>query len=415
MIRKVATKNEAIANMIVKSCIESNGNYFYELAYILKGNDPSQSYLMPVEFTGKEAFKEGDLVKVAFKKAEPVIVESGAYGVELSDVSVIGKSAVKTASTTKDIITCADACGCLLVTDAGLFDLSQAGIIKRATGRTITETIDGSNRNLDFTFPIIKNEEKRLVYAVVYEPFDGTNADTHGDFARAEEIEKAAHRFFNQARVNIDHRIACGENEVEVVESSIMLADTTINGETVKKGSWVVVMKVHSDSIWKAIKNGELNAYSMEGTGEKADLQKSASGIVTKSELLNMDIHTVSLVDKGANRKKFFLIKKENITMTKEFVIALVKGQKILKSVALDIAKAAGLDEAAQKEVESAGAEPPKEVEKAAPPEGATDAEKVQWYIDNDVDVEEIPEELANAFATKMAEMKAKMLEEASA
>lgn len=416
MIRKVTKSNEAVAHMIVKSCTASNGNYFYELAYILKGADPAQSYLMPVEFSGKEEFKEGDIVKVSFKKAEPVIVESGAYGVELTETTVIGKSAEKKASTTKDIISCADACGCLLVTDSGLFDLSQAGIIKRATGHSITETIHKGIRNLDFTFPIIKSEEKRLIYAVVYEPYDGTNADTHGDYATADEIEKAAHSFFKQAKVNIEHQTAVSMRDVEVVESYVAPENITVNNELVKKGSWVVVMKIHSDDIWKAIKNGELNAYSMEGTGEKSDLQKSDNGKpISKSELLNMNIHTVALCDKGANRKKIFLIKKETITMTKEFVTALVKSMKITKSFALDIAKAAGLDEAAQKEVEAAGVEPPKEEVKKAPPEGATEEQKVQWYIDNDIDIEEVPEELANAYATKLMEMKAKVLEENNA
>lgn len=415
MIRKVTKSTHAIANMIVKSCTKSNDAYFYELAYILKGNDPALSYIMPVEFSGEESFEVGDIVKVSYKKAEPVIVESGAYGVELTDAVVIGKSADKKASTTKDIISSADACGCLLVTDAGLFDLSQAGIIKRATGHSITETILKGVRNIDFTFPIIKADEKRLIYSVVYEPYDGTNADTHGDFATAEEIEKAAHSFFKQAKVNIEHETAVRSNQVEVVESYVAPENFTVNGSIIKKGSWVVVMKIHDDNIWKSIKNGELNAYSMEGTGEKSDLQKNDNGKpISKSELLNMNIHTVALCDKGANRKKIFLMKKETIAMTKEFVIALVKSVNITKSFALELAKAAGLDETAQKEVEGAGAEPPP-VEKAMPPENATEDEKVQWYIDNDIDMEEVPEELANAYATKLMEMKAKALEEANA
>jgi hypothetical protein len=169
-----------------------------------------------------------------------------------------------------------------------------------------------------------------------------------------------------------------------------------------------------------------------------------------------MDIHTVALVDKGANRKKFFLLKREvnpvnkefivslvksakmsadaafdlaktagmnetdcavvkaagvqpapapeTSTVSKSFVISLVKAIKLSSETALDLAKAIGLDDAGQKEVAAAGTQ-----KAAGPSETATEAEKVAWYIANPD--AEIPDNMQNAVATALAEQKAKELD----
>ncbi|XLG15175.1 XkdF-like putative serine protease domain-containing protein [Bacillus velezensis] len=103
-------------------------------------------------------------------------------------------------------------------------------------------------------------DEQKLVYGIVYEP---DTVDAHGDFMTAAEIEKAAHGFLKDAReIDKQHDFQGGVGEV--VESYVAPADFEMNGETIKKGSWVLVTKA-SEAVWDEIKKGEITGYSMAG------------------------------------------------------------------------------------------------------------------------------------------------------
>ncbi|MED4460432.1 putative protein yqbD [Bacillus subtilis] len=108
-------------------------------------------------------------------------------------------------------------------------------------------------------------DEQKLVYGIVYEP---DTVDAHGDFMTAAEIEKAAHGFLKDAReIDKQHDFQGGVGAV--VESYVAPADFVINGETIKKGSWVLVTKA-SEEIWEEIKKGEITGYSMAGVADIA-------------------------------------------------------------------------------------------------------------------------------------------------
>lgn len=112
-------------------------------------------------------------------------------------------------------------------------------------------------------------DEQKLVYGIVYEP---DTVDAHGDFMTAAEIEKAAHGFLKDAReIDKQHDFQGGVGEV--VESYVAPADFEMNGETIKKGSWVLVTKA-SDEVWEQIKKGEITGYSMAGTAETIEKQE---------------------------------------------------------------------------------------------------------------------------------------------
>ena len=113
------------------------------------------------------------------------------------------------------------------------------------------------------------DDEKKLVYGIVYEP---DTPDAHGDFMTAAEIEKAAHGFLKDAReIDKQHDFQGGVGEV--VESYVAPADFEVNGQTIKKGSWVLVTKA-SDEVWEQIKKGDITGYSMAGTAETIEKQK---------------------------------------------------------------------------------------------------------------------------------------------
>ena len=110
--------------------------------------------------------------------------------------------------------------------------------------------------------PFIKADKaKQIVYGIVYSPDE---VDSQGDEASAEEIEKAAHDFLATCRVmKVMHKGKPAK--VDVIESYIAPEDVTIGEQEVKKGSWVVAVKIHSKKIWKAVVDGELTGFSMAG------------------------------------------------------------------------------------------------------------------------------------------------------
>lgn len=116
---------------------------------------------------------------------------------------------------------------------------------------------------------INKNDEKRLVYGVVYEP---DTPDAHNDMMDAEEIEKAAHTFLKEYR-NIDKQHDFQSGCGEVVESYVAPQDFQVGDETITKGSWVLVTKADEET-WESIKRGEITGYSMAGTAEVEEVEK---------------------------------------------------------------------------------------------------------------------------------------------
>jgi cation transport regulator ChaB len=111
-----------------------------------------------------------------------------------------------------------------------------------------------------------RNISKGLIYGVVYVPDE---VDTHGDFTSAAEIECAAHNFLPEAVMNLNH--ADDIQDVQVVESFIAPLDYTVEGQLIKKGSWVLVTKVLNKELLEAIEKGEINAYSLEGVATRLD------------------------------------------------------------------------------------------------------------------------------------------------
>ena len=71
----------------------------------------------------------------------------------------------------------------------------------------------------------------------------------------------------NKVKEKIEKHMAKGEAKAVPVESFIAPMDMAVDGDTIKKGSWVVGVKIKDDAIWKAVQNGELNAFSIGGQG----------------------------------------------------------------------------------------------------------------------------------------------------
>lgn len=160
--------------------------------------------------------------------------------------------------------------------------------------------------NFEKPVKVIKSddEEKRLVYGIVYEP---DVIDAHGDFTDSETIEKAAHEFMLKYRqIDKNHDFVAGVGEV--VESYIAPADMELNGEPVKKGTWILTTKADEET-WEAVKKGEFQGYSLAGVAETEVIEEE----VTKTEEKQMksffqlmkDFFSGEKVTKGEVRDKF--------------------------------------------------------------------------------------------------------------
>ena len=113
--------------------------------------------------------------------------------------------------------------------------------------------------------PIIKrDEEERTVTGVVLEP---EILDAQDQIYSAEVIKDTAHNF--NAGINERSRIGLMHEELNhpfiILESYIAPVDFNISKKAVKKGSWVMTVKIIDDQIWMAVKEKELTGFSIHG------------------------------------------------------------------------------------------------------------------------------------------------------
>jgi len=119
-------------------------------------------------------------------------------------------------------------------------------------------------------------KEEQKVTGVVLEPnvFD-TQKTTISD----EVIRKAAHGFL--AGFNITTKLGVQHKDFkkpfELCESYIAPIDFALGDKTIKKGSWVVILKILSKKIWDRIKKGEITGFSIGGKAKIKKLKKEAA------------------------------------------------------------------------------------------------------------------------------------------
>lgn len=160
------------------------------------------------------------------------------------------------------------------------------------------------------------DDEKHLVFATVYEP---DTVDSQGDFAEADEIEKAAHLFLGEYRqefVDTEHNQRM--NGSIVVESFIKRGSVEEYPDT-KDGAWCVVIKVRDVDTWDKIKNGEIAGVSMFGSAMKTEVEKTAEktdGEETESKGTGATLE--EFVKKSIKEIKDFILGNNNQPKAKE-------------------------------------------------------------------------------------------------
>lgn len=116
---------------------------------------------------------------------------------------------------------------------------------------------------------IVKAEaENHFVTGIVYEPLA---EDSHGNYMTEDEIIKAAHWFYkNGNMVDLQHSFEPLDGAA-VVESWVAKADFDIDGETIKKGTWLMTVEVADEAVWDGIEKGEITGFSMGGIGDYSE------------------------------------------------------------------------------------------------------------------------------------------------
>lgn len=114
--------------------------------------------------------------------------------------------------------------------------------------------------------PIIKADEKQIITGIVLEP---ETVDAQNDIISAEVIEEAAHKFvakYNKlSQMGLQHKVF-GTLGIDLVESWIAPSVVTIGKTKVKKGTWIISVKIINEKLWASIKAGKITGFSIGGT-----------------------------------------------------------------------------------------------------------------------------------------------------
>lgn len=128
--------------------------------------------------------------------------------------------------------------------------------------------------------PIYKAEgtqEEQVVFGEVLIPDD---VDAHGDIYTEKSVEEAAHFYMmNFGNIGFMHKFFVN-SDVKILETFIapvnMSLPTTKGGKRkIKKGTWMMKVKVLNADLWAKIKKGELTGFSMGGLASVRELKKA--------------------------------------------------------------------------------------------------------------------------------------------
>ncbi len=170
----------------------------------------------------------------------------------------------------------------------------------------IVKADDGNATFQTFGRIVKADTESHYVTGIVYEPMV---EDSQGNYMTEEEIAKAAHWFMkNEGSVDIQHCFKKADG-CEVVESYVAKSDMEIDGQPIKKGTWLMTMEISNADVWDSISKGDITGYSMGGVGayslEDVELpvekQEEPKGIFKKlAKAMGFEV-----VEKGAVKNQY--------------------------------------------------------------------------------------------------------------
>lgn len=215
--------------------------------------------------------------------------------------------------------------------------ISFVSLVDKAANKQkflITKSENGTAEFQSFGQIIEKNADEHYVTGIVYEPM---TADTDDNYMTEPEIIKAAYWFAeNGDSVDLQHSFE-KLSTAKVVENWVTKSDSTIGGKKIRKGTWVMTVKIADDEIWSAIEKGAITGFSMGGVGKiseedvklddknTSDVEKNQKkGILKKiAECLGIDMSEA--IEKGEMKNEY-----DSRTKHSNFWTAFESLQKVL-------------------------------------------------------------------------------------
>ncbi len=155
----------------------------------------------------------------------------------------------------------------LLVTNYEPTKKSLEGLLVDGSDET-----DGDLLTEEFekTIPLIKGADpgdEQFVLGVVLEP---DIVDAQGDTYSTDEVRQAAHRFLEDfGGLGVMHRYRVN-GQVKILESYLAPSDVELGGVGVRKGTWLLAVRILSDELWTQVKSGQLTGFSIGGSARRA-------------------------------------------------------------------------------------------------------------------------------------------------
>jgi hypothetical protein len=133
-----------------------------------------------------------------------------------------------------------------------------------------------AERDWQHEIKILKIAEptKRLVTGLILEP---ETPDAQGDIYSEDEVEEAAFDYMSNYRDGstlgeMHKKTIKNIRDIETVESWIQRESAVIAGTPIKKGSWMMTVRVNQDDAWEKVKKGEYNGFSIGGKAKAEPL-----------------------------------------------------------------------------------------------------------------------------------------------
>ncbi len=144
------------------------------------------------------------------------------------------------------------------------FKVEKAADVERLDGGSVEKR---HPLPLPQRIPLLKTAEERYVLGVVLEP---ESVDAQKDIYSAAEVREAAHRFMEEYRnLGYMHRELLGD-QVKILESYVAPVEFEIDGKKVKKGTWLLAVRVLDERLWQLVKSGELTGFSIGGSAHRS-------------------------------------------------------------------------------------------------------------------------------------------------
>lgn len=110
--------------------------------------------------------------------------------------------------------------------------------------------------------------DRQIVTGIVLEPGE---VDAQNDTVSADVIEKASidflSRYNSETQLGFMHKIF-GEIGLRLAASWVTLSNQTLGGKKVKRGSWLMSVKVVDPKLWARVKKGEFAGFSIGGVAK---------------------------------------------------------------------------------------------------------------------------------------------------